>query len=362
MKWNWQLAHWPSFTYDPSAITPLEEQFLQATGSACAILRHLGSEESKQFLVDILSQEGLKSAQIEGEFLERVSLQSSIRKNFGFDGTKKKLPFKEQGMADLLFRVYESYEQPLTEEMLGLWHSLLLKDSPIECKGGYRTHAEPMQIVSNRYRETKVFFEAPPSNKVPQEMAAFIKWFNAQKEGGSILGQAALAHLYFESIHPFEDGNGRIGRALAEKLLSQRLKRPSLIAISQVIERRKKEYYERLGACNCSLEVTAWVKFFAEVVLEAQREALEKVEFLTCKSRLMSQLASQLNERQEKVLLRMFAEGPKGFSGGLSAENYLSITKTSRATATRDLSDLVEKGALYKTGELRHTRYWLKLS
>lgn len=237
-----------------------------------------------------------------------------------------------------------------------------MKDSPIECKGGYRTHKELMQIVSNQYGETKVFFEAPPSRQILHEMSAFIQWFNAQKEGGSILGQAALSHLYFESIHPFEDGNGHIGRALVEKLLSQRLRRPTLIAISQVIEERKKEYYERLGACNRSLDATAWVKFFAEVILEAQEKALENVEFLITKSRLMNQLIGQLNKRQEKVLLRMFAEGPKGFSGGLSAENYLSITKASRATATRDLTDLVEKGVLYKTGELRHTRYWLNVT
>jgi Fic family protein len=243
------------------------------------------------------------------------------------------------------------------------WHSRLFNDqSHINDCGKYRTHHEPMQIISNRYDSPKVFFEAPPSMKIPHEMAMFVKWFNSTSLSAPILGRAAIAQVYFESIHPFEDGNGRIGRVLVEKVLSQGIERPILIAVSKVLEKRKKEYYAALERCNRTLDVGHWVEFFADAILQAQEESMTLLYFLIEKSKMLTALSGQLNPRQEKVLLRMFAEGLNGFKGGLSAENYIAITKTSRATATRDLNDLVQKGALIKSGELRHTRYDLSLS
>lgn len=189
-------------------------------------------------------------------------------------------------------------------------------------------------------------------------MALFIDWFNSANEE-TILGKASHAHVYFESIHPFEDGNGRIGRALVEKALSQALGLPTLIAVSQALELRKKEYYAYLAQCNKSLDIESWVCFFSGVILQAQHNSVRLINFLINKSKLMSSLAGKINSRQERALLRIFAEGLDGFVGGLSAENYRAITKASTATATRDLADLVEKGALIKTGVLRHTRYTL---
>lgn len=361
MKWNWQLPNWPNFLYDPKSVSALEKKFLLAAGGGFAILKTLDEVKKRQFTVEILCTEGLKSSEIEGEILERESLQSSIGRHFGLS-VKEKMPAKERGMGDLLWNMYHTYDQELTHEMLFEWHRMLMhKESHISEIGKYRTHPEPMQIVSNRYDKTQVIFEAPPSTKIYQEMAQFIQWFNHSRGDESILARAAVVHVFFESIHPFEDGNGRIGRALVEKALSQSLGHPTLLAVSQGIVRRKKEYYEALGFCNRTLEINSWIQFFAEVILESQEESVSLIRFLAEKSRLMNELKGQLNERQEKVLLRMFAEGLKGFSGGLSAENYTKITKTSRATATRDLSDLVEKKALYKTGELKHTRYWLNL-
>ena len=171
-----------------------------------------------------------------------------------------------------------------------------------------------------------------------------------------------MAHVYFESIHPFEDGNGRIGRALIEKVLSQEVGRPILISLSKTLENRKKEYYLALEKCNRTLYIQEWLLFFADALLQAQKGSLDLLSFLMKKNKYLSSLSGHINARQEKVLARMFAEGPSGFKGGLSAENYLSITKTSRATATRDLIDLVQKGALVKTGELRHTRYNLNFN
>lgn len=134
-----------------------------------------------------------------------------------------------------------------------------------------------------------------------------------------------------------------------------------MIAVSKVLERRKKEYYQALEACNRTLDATAWVEFFANAILQAQEESLNLLNFIIEKSKLLTKLAGSLNQRQEKALLQMFQEGPNGFQGGLSAEKYIAITGPSKATATRDLAELVELRALSKTGELRHTRYWLNI-
>lgn len=362
MRWNWELPKWPQFTYDPARISQKERQFLLGVGNTFAFLKNIGEQEYNQFVVEILSWEGTESSKIEGEMLDRESLQSSIKKHFGLSTTQSQETKKESQMASLLCNVYESFDKPLTHEMLWKWHSALFNDHAhvADC-GQYRTHVEPMQIISRRYDSTKVFFEAPPSERVPKEMAAFIDWFNSTRTSQPILGRAAIAHVYFESIHPFEDGNGRIGRVLVEKVLSQGVEQPTLIAVSKVLEKRKKEYYAALERCNHTLEVGHWVEFFGDAVLQAQKESINLLYFLIEKAKMLSSLSEQLNPRQKKVLLRIFAEGPNGFKGGLSAENYIAITKTSRATATRDLTDLVEKGALVKTGELRHTRYWLRI-
>jgi Fic family protein len=174
------------------------------------------------------------------------------------------------------------------------------------------------------------------------------------------LTRAGIAHLYFESIHPFEDGNGRIGRAIAEKALAQCFGHPTLIALAATILSRRK-YYAALEAANKENEVTAWLSWFAGIVIEAQRATTARVELMIEKTRLLDRLRGQLNPRQEKALLRMLREGPEGFKGGLSAGNYSTITGALPATATRDLADLVEKGAVLRVGERRHTRYHIAI-
>jgi Fic family protein len=363
MKWNWQLKEWPSFIFDPEKIGDKERQFLLNVGGTIADIQNINPSDQLNYIIEILSEEGLKSSKIEGEFLERESLRSSLKKHFGLSPSSNKVGDKEAAMALMLIDVFNTYEAPLTHQMLKTWHQLLFKGDTSGIQiGKYRSHVEPMQIVSNRMGDPIVYFEAPPSKQVSDEMTRFIEWFNRSSHSSGILSRAAIAHLYFESIHPFEDGNGRIGRALIEKALSQGVGKKIPIALSKVIEKRKKEYYHFLQLSNRTLQVQPWVDFFAEVVLEAERGAKELCHFLLQKGKVMTQLSRKMNVRQEKVILRMFQEGPSGFKGGLSAENYLAITKTSRATATRDLKELVEWGALVKTGELRHTRYWLNFN
>lgn len=361
MSWNWELPEWPKFQYDPSKIASLEKEFLLGAGGSHAILNLLDDQEKKQAIVDILSAEGVKSAEIEGEVLNRESLQSSIKNHFGLNTDKLKTTPQELGMAELMWTLYETFNQELTHEEIWSWHKKLMGwNTTLECIGKYRTHSEPMQIVSGRYERRTLNFEAPPSKTVYFEMERFIQWFNSSRKGTNPLARAAHAHVYFESIHPFEDGNGRIGRALVEKSLSQSLNQPTLIALSDKISQNKKEYYNALGTCNRSLNMDSWLTYFSKILLEAQQEAYRELQFLIAKAKLLQSLKGTLNERQEKVLLRILMEGPKGFAGGLSAENYISITKASRATATRDLADLVERGVLEKSGQLKHTRYYLR--
>lgn len=361
MPWNWELPSWPNFAYDRLMLIPKEKHFLLGSGSTHAFLKNISREEYAQFAVEILSQEGMESSKIEGELLDRESLQSSIQKHFGLATPQLKGRDKESPIAELLCSVYDSFDKPLTHTMLWQWYAQLFSEDK-QREEQYRIHPEPMQIVSGRYDSRRVYFEAPPASRLLQEMSAFIDWFNTSSQSEPILGRAAIAHLYFESIHPFEDGNGRIGRLLIEKVLSQGVGKPILIATSKVLEKRKKEYYAALEKCNHTLKVTPWVEFFSDIVLQAQEESLSLLYFLLGKAKMLTRLSGKLNTRQEKVVLRMFAEGVQGFKGGFSAENYISITKCSRATATRDLADLVEKGALIKSGELRHTRYKLNIS
>jgi len=367
MAWNWEQSDWPHFTYDKKVLEPLESEFLLRSGEFMGVFRHVGSDDRDQIRIDLISEEALKTSAIEGEHLNRESLQSSLRQQLGLGGETRRIPPAERGIAKMMADVYLHFADPLSHRTLYAWHKMVMSgERRIETIGNYRQHADAMQIVSNRLDKPIVHFEAPPSARVKTEMDAFVAWFNDTSPNGKVptraLTRAAIAHLYFESIHPFEDGNGRIGRALCEKALAQNLGEPSLIALAYTIERHRKAYYDNLEASNKSNAVTDWLVYFANAILEAQRVTLARIEFSVAKAKFYERYRDQFNERQEKVIARMFREGIDGFKGGLSAENYIAITQASRATVTRDLQDLVAKGALIRTGERRHTRYALHVS
>lgn len=366
MQWNWQQPDWPNFTYDKEALEPLEQRFLKESGIIIGAVKHLDEDDHAQLTIELLSNEALKTSEIEGELLDRDSVQSSIRKHFGMQANKKRIPHAEAGIADMMVNAYRTWDSLLTHEKLFEWHQMLTKERvDLRDIGCYRTHPETMQVVSGYLHKLKVHFEAPPSKTMPTEMSTFIDWFNqtSLKESETLppLARASIAHLWFVCIHPFEDGNGRIGQAISEKALNQSLGQPSLIALADTIERHRKAYYEALELANKKNDVTQWLQWFSRIVLEAQTHTQDRIEFIMAKARLYERIGSQLNERQAKVLERMFREGIGGFKEGLSAENYIKITGTSRATATRDLVGLVELGAFVRTGERRHTRYHLNV-
>jgi len=366
MKWNWQQDGWPEFGFDSAALTALEAKFLTSSGVLLGTCSHLDDGELSELRVELMSEEALKTSEIEGEFLSRDSLQSSIRRQFGLQTDGRKVPLAEQGIAEMTVQNYKMWAEPLTNETLFSWHSMLtLGRRDLSDLGCYRTSFESMQVVSGSVDRRKVHFEAPPSKAIPAEMDAFNEWFNDTAPDGKrpmpALVRAGIAHLYFVSVHPFEDGNGRIGRAIAEKALAQNLERPTLIALAHTIEADRKAYYAALEKVNRRLEITDWLVWFAQTVLDAQDYTVRAIGFLIAKAKLYVRLGDSLNERQQKVLARMFKEGLSGFKGGLSADNYIIIARTSASTATRDLQDLVAKGALTRTGELKSTRYHLNL-
>jgi len=366
MMWNWQQPDWPQFTWESGRLSVAEREFLLGGGMLVGTVKHLPSGECDQLTVEAMSTEAVTTSEIEGEVLDRASVQSSIRRQLGLAADKRRAGPAEQGVAEMMVDLHRSFAAPLTEEMLFAWHRMLMAGRhDLADTGRYRTSREPMQIVSGALGEPKVHFEAPPSSRVPAEMERFIEWFDRTAPGATealpALTRAGIAHLYFECIHPFEDGNGRIGRAIVEKSLAQSVGQPMLIALAATILARRKSYYEALEAANRRNEITPWLAWFAGVAIEAQRRTLALAEFLIDKSKLFERLKGQLNERQEKALARMFREGPDGFQGGMSAGKYATMTGASPATTTRDLVDLLEKGALVRVGELRHARYYLSV-
>ncbi len=362
MNWNWQQPDWPNFTWDAGCLRRAEELFLLGSGSFLGTARHLGSGEMEQLTIEAISSEAITTSEIEGEILDRASVQSSIRKQLGLATDSRRVKPAEQGIAQMMVNLYRTFAAPLSEELLFGWHRMLTNGCrDLSTIGQYRSDADPMQIVSGALDVPRVHFEAPPSDWVPEEMRRFVEWFNQTAPAGSnplpALTRAGIAHLYFESIHPFEDGNGRIGRAISERALAQAAGQPTLTALSATLLLHRKAYYAAIEAASRSNNLTAWLCWFAAVGIEAQRRTEAQVEFLLDKTRLMDRLRGELNSRQEKALLRTLREGPTGFQGGLSAGKYMSITGASPATATRDLNDLVEKEAFTRSGERRHARY-----
>lgn len=366
MTWNWQQADWPHFYWDKDALTQAEDQFLRQSGILIGAVRHFSEDDKNLLIVDLITGEAVKTSEIEGEYLNRDSVQSSILRNFGLVTDNRRVKPAERAIADMMTDLYKHFDKPLSHATLFDWHKMLTSGrQDLEDIGRYRTHTVPMQVVSGRFDKPHVHFEAPPSGDMKKEMDAFVNWWKESAPGGSnplpALTRTGIAHLYFVCIHPFEDGNGRIGRALAEKSLAENQGEPTLIALSQIIERNRKAYYASLERNNKNNEITDWLVYFANTILNAQEYSLHMIDFLIEKTKLYDRVRGKLNERQEKVLARIFREGLEGFKGGLSAEKYISITGTSRATATRDLQELVEKGVLLKTGELKSTRYHLKI-
>jgi Fic family protein len=368
MTYNWQQADWPDFRYDVAAVEDSLLAIARHSGKIDGLLAGLPADLESEAMLDLMIVEALRSSAIEGEILPRPDVVSSIRNHLGLNDPRE--PVKNRmadGAGELVAAVRQSYAAPLSAEMLFAWHrSLMRGDGSGIRTGTWRDRGDPMQVVSGLMHRPAVHFEAPPAAAVPSEMERFIAWFNQTSPAGPLAIKhpalrSGIAHLYFESIHPFEDGNGRIGRAISEKALSQGQGRPVMLSLSRSIEARRKGYYHALESAQKSNEITGWLVYFTQTVLHAQIEAGEWIAFILEKSKYLDRLRGSLSERQNKVILRMLDAGPAGFTGGMNARKFIALTGVSKATATRDLQDLVKMGALTPIGGGRSASYRLNL-
>ena len=360
--WIWQHSDWPNFTFDSSAFAERIEAFHRAAERLSGRIEALTNDYQTDAQIALMLSEVIATSAIEGENLDRDSVRSSLLRHFGEVVSGHQHDDRAVGATELIVDVRRNWHRPLSHETLGHWQSLIVVErrSSTIMRGAYRNHPEPMQIVSGRYvgRPRTVHYEAPPAADVPAEMERFLDWYN--HGSGDLAGpvRAAVAHVWFEKIHPFEDGNGRVGRAISDHALSQSLGRPTLACLATAIEKDRDAYYDALEtAGQGNLDFDRFLDYFTAAVVHAQEIALAEVSFVLDKTRFYYRYGDRMSERQRKVIARVFAEGCAGFEGGLSAKNYVSIAKCSSATATRDLAALRDMGALVSHGLGRGIRY-----
>jgi Fic family protein len=317
------------------------------------------------------SDEALATAQIEGEILQLNSVRASAARRLGLaDGKKHKRDARAEATLNLLQGALQNSHRALSQQTLCDWQAALFPTGRSGTQkiltGAYRTHSEPMQIVTPRMgKPDLVHYQAPASEDVKRHMDFFIQWFNSSLGRQDGLVRAALAHLWFETIHPFEDGNGRIGRALVEMALAQDLKTEQrLWSLSQQIWHERCAYYEQLQSATSSanMDVTPWVQWFVACIHKAADSSWGQMQSAMRKTRFWADLRElhlSLTPSQSKAINKLYDAGPDGFSGGLSTEKYVNLCGVSRATAYRELTALCEAGLLAQTGSGRGTRYQL---
>ena len=370
MRWIWQQSDWPDFRYDKSALENRELEFRINSERLAGSFDALPTASQEDATIDLMLSEAIKTSAIEGEVLDRESVRSSLLSLITSDTLPDNSDQKAAGAASLLVDVRKNWQIPLTHELLGKWQSMAVPEqryTPV-LRGAYRNDPSPMQIVSGPYGREKVHYEGPPATQVPDEMVGFLDWYNQtsplnrdKKLPG--IARAGIAHLWFEVIHPFDDGNGRVGRAIADHALSQSLGYPTTACLATAIEGDKQTYYLQLEkASRGNLDVNTWLDYFADLVIKAQEIAREEVYFVLAKTRFYEAYGDQLNDRQARMVSRVFAEGRKGFEGGITTKKYEAITKCPNRTASRDLSNLVAKGVIIPLpGGGRTTRYELNV-
>jgi Fic family protein len=364
----WQNPDWPKMHYDRARVGAEITLARRAQGVVEGKLAALGFEQLQELAAEAWSQEAVSTAAIEGERLDLQAVRSSVARRLGVgDDHGPNAPRHVDGLLDIMDDAFANAATSLTDERLQAWQAALFPTvfsgmTRIRV-GAYRDHAKPMQIVSGRPGREKVHYQAPPSAQVPIEMGRLLKWFNSGQEPES-LTRAALAHLWFETIHPFEDGNGRVGRVIIDLVLARDLGETSrLIRISQRLLEMRGDYYKELErAQHGSLDVTGWVVWFiAQVRIACEQasvvidESLEKARFW------FTHRDKELTPRQRKVLNALLDAGPSGFLGGMSTKKYEQLTGASRATSSRDLIELQEMGLLRQAGAGRSTRYYINI-
>lgn len=361
--WIWQHPNWTQFTWREADIQPrLRGLWLKiGTLTATADLVADDTVELETLLTNLVA-----SSAIEDEKLNVQSLRSSLARRLGLNAALSSPSKRSDGLAELMLDAINNCHQPLTLERLCQWHRWLFPhDSGLlyRVQAGMLRGSEPMQVVSGRLDKPLVHFEAPPRAQLDNELSQFLHWFNESATTSSLdpLLRAALVHFHFVTLHPFDDGNGRIARALTDMALAQAdPKSIRLYAMSVAILEHRQDYYRILEQSQRSgSDVTAWLLWYLDTFEETLNNSLNQIERSVARARFWANHRdTELSPGQITVLNRLLEGGANGFEGGISAGQYQKVAKVSKATATRHLADLQEKGCLEKMpGGGRSTRY-----
>ncbi len=357
--WAWEHPNWPHFVIDEDAFESRNEAFHRAAERLSGSVWAMSDDCRSDAAIELMLSEAIATSAIEGENLDRDSVRSSLLAHFGKTVAKSNVGLKAEGAASLIVDTRRNWDRPLTHELLGAWQTMAVPEtlSSVAMRGAYR--AGEMTIVSGLPGHHHVHYVAPPAIRVHDEMEQFLEWYNSDSVGLSGPIRATVAHVWFERIHPFDDGNGRVGRAISDHALSQSLGRPTLACLATAIEETRKAYYKAFEDFdrNARLDMNGFAEYFTTAIVRSQEIALAEVAFVLDKSRFFDLHRDSMNERQFKALERMFTVGRHGFEGGMSTRKYMAITKCPATTATRDLAALCAMGAMVSRGAGRGTRY-----
>ncbi|WP_028633637.1 Fic family protein [Pseudomonas parafulva] len=364
--WIWQQTDWPHFSWQADALAPLLRACGQAQGRLLGMLGAVGTDTEVQSSLDAMLQNIVTSSAIEGEQLNVGSVRSSLARRLGLNEEGRITP-RSEGLAELLLDATRAHQEPLDDQRLFTWHRWLFPSGdqmlarPLQI--GSLRGDEAMQVVSGRIDHPTVHFEAPPRAGLEALLAAFLAWFESSRSDASLdpFLRAGIAHFWFVTLHPFDDGNGRLTRAITDLALAQGEQMTiRFYAMSSSMLDDRAGYYSILETSQKGgLDITGWLQWFLVTLLNSLEQALARIERVVVKARFWQAHRSQiLSAEQIKVLNRLLDGGERGFENGISAAQYQAVAKVSKATATRHLSDLLEKGCIERLpGGGRSTRY-----
>ncbi|MCG5493569.1 Fic family protein [Ectothiorhodospira variabilis] len=369
-KWIWQHPDWPCFTWEVAEVQPRLQKCWRGLGILLgrseALLPADDPEAEARAALDTLLENIVTSSAIEGERLNVASVRSSLARRLGVQEPGGSPSPRSEGLAELMLDATLKPDSPLDAERLFQWHRWLFPDAEASLttlRPGQWRGVEPMQVVSGRIDRPKVHFEAPPRERLEREVDQFLQWFESSRHdpGMDPLVRAGLSHFWFVTLHPFEDGNGRIARAIADRALAQADQQGiRLYAMSAAILERRADYYRHLEESQRGTpDLTAWLVWFLDTLDATLLNVLDQAERTLAKARFWQRFGTAgLLPEQAKVLNRLLDGGERGFEQGISASQYQKVAKVSKATATRHLAGLVEKGCLVKlSAGGRSTRY-----
>jgi Fic family protein len=354
LKYIWQYPHWPKFVWKSENLLPFLSKARLAQGKLLTKMTSFGFQYGREACADILIEEVVKTSAIEGEKLDRESVRSSVARHLGLPSAG--LPPAGRavdGLVEVLLEATQKYDKPLTAARLKRWQAALFPTgwsglSKIHV-GQWRPAGMPMRVVSGPFGRETTHYEAPPGPRIAKEIKEFLAWWSSSQDKEDGLLRSGVAHFYFVTIHPFEDGNGRIARVLTDMALAQdeKLSTRFYSLSSQIMEERK-DYYDVLEKCQKgSGDITLWLEWYLQCYARAVEKAEKLIADVLAKTSFWHKHGeAQINQRQRKVISRLLDAGKGGFLGGLTTRKYVSMTKVSRATAFREISDLLEKGFL----------------